>query len=354
MRPKGLQTALAAMENACTFPWNPGIFHCWEATFISGARKPGPMRRALLAAALVALVAAVPSSASFLEDTLAPAGVTYQEDASVHGDAPATCEDLDPARAVAFDADASWGMLVDYDDEADAYALALTEATVGTRVGFSIGFGEAAETSDVAFDIRSPDCGSSVFDAGSAYYDPAPAEPYPNPPNGGQVEARLTGYACDERQWKFLANQMGGIPAPDTIYVEWTDGSYEYVAVDKSTPATVAMYRTGSHLDVTVARAVIVLPADYDGQFKIASGPCSAVEGVRPVDPVHEPRSGEFTVQEAGTHVIVVTITRRAADKVQDSIPGPPTATAATCHYSTCLAAVGSVSFNMLTAPADS
>ncbi len=310
------------------------------------------MRRALLAAALVALMAAVPSSASFIEDTLAPAGVTYQEDANVHGDAPATCEDVDPARAVNFDSDASWGMLVDYDDESDAFALALDESTVGTRVGFTIGFGDAAETSDVAFDIRSPDCGSSVFDPGSAYYDPAPAEPYPNPPNGGQVEAKVTGYACDETQWKFLANQMGGIPAPATIYVEWTDGSYEYVPVDKSTPATVAMYLTDSHLDVTVARAVIVLPADYKGQFKIASGPCGAVEGVPPVDPVHEPRLGEFTVQEAGTHVILVTITRRTADKLQDSLPDPPMAAAATCHYTGCAAAFSSVSFDMLAAPA--
>ena len=289
----------------------------------------------------------MPASASWIEDNLAPAGVAYQEDANIHGDAPPTCELLDASRAVNLDDVQSYGMLVDYDDEADAYALTLGESTVGTRVGLDIRLGDAAGLHTVSFDIRSPDCGSSVFDPGSAYYNPPPSDPYPNPPNGEQFEAVVTGYACDERQWKFLGNQMGGIPAPETIYVEWTDGSFEYVPVDKSTPATVAMYVTDSHLGVTVERAVIVLPADYRGQFKIASGPCTAVEGTRVEAPMQGPLDGEFTVQEAGTHVILVTISERTADGIE-----PPLASQRTCHYTTCLAAFGAVSFDMLAATA--
>lgn len=309
-------------------------------------RKPGKMRRALLAALMVAVVAAMPASASWIEDNLAPAGVAYQEDANVHGDAPATCELLDASRAVHLDDVQSYGMLVDYDDEADAYALTLEESSIGARVGLDISLGEAAGLHEVSFDIRSPDCGSSVFDPDSAYYNPPPSDPYPNPPNGAQFEAKVTGYACDEAQWKFLGNQMGGIPAPATIYVEWTDGTYEYVAVDKSTPATVAMYRTASNLGVTVERAVIVLPADYKGQFKIASGPCTAVPGTPVEPPTQGPLEGEFTVQEAGTHVIVVTISQRTVD----GLPVPPTTRS--CHYTTCLAAFGAVSFDMLAATA--
>ena len=316
--------------------------------------KRAAMRRALLAALMVAVVAAMPASASWIEDNLAPAGVAYQEDASVHGDAPPTCELLDASRAVNLDDVQSYGMLVDYDDEADAYALTLEEASVGTRVGLDINLGDAAGLHTVSFDIRSPDCGSSVFDPDSAYYDPAPTDPYPNPPNGATVEADLTLDAdeCDESRWKFLGNQMGGIPAPATIYVEWTDGTYEYVPVVKSTPATIAMYVTTSNLGTTIERAVIVLPADYRGQFNLVAGPCTAVEGTPVEAPFQDPDAlvGEFTVQEAGTHVILVTISERTADGAQELVP--PLGTTRTCHYNSCLVAFQAVSFDMLAATA--
>lgn len=304
-----------------------------------------PMRR-LVALALLVLVA-LPASASLVEDTLAPAGVTYQEDGGKHGDAPATCALLDTGRTVGLDADRSYGMLVEIDDEADAFAFELTQASVGDRVGVQLLPGIAVDRYDIAFDVRSPDCASSVFDPSSAYYNPPPQQPYQPPLGRGVFAARVTGYACDPGAWKFLANQMGGIPAPADIYVEWTDGSWEYVPMQKSTPATIAMYRTTSHLDVTVARALIVLPATWRGEFHIASGPCDAAVGEPPQPPEASARYGEFTVQEAGTHVVVVTIARGTVDKTLDTVQDPPTAINAGCHYTTCLVAFEGTSFGL-------
>lgn len=320
---------------------------------LPGACGQGPMRHVV--ALLALLVAAAPATASLIEDTLAPTGVTYQEDGGVHGDAPGTCEEAVAAHAVEFGTDEPVNMLVEVDDEADAFVFNLTTSQVGERVALSLVTHLLTDRYDVAFDVLSPDCSSSVFDPNSTYYDRPPSDPYPLPPNGAGYEATLTGYACDANQWKFLANQMGGIPAPDTIYVEWTDGSYEYVAVDKSTPATVAMYLTSDHLDVTVARAVIVLPSTWHGQFKIASGPCDAVPGTAVEDPYLNddvtPTYGEFTVQEEGTHVILVHIVRGTVDKTQgtvnDLLADPPTQLDATCHRDTCSLALAYASYDL-------
>lgn len=310
------------------------------------------MRRAFVALALCML--SLPVSASFVEDTLAPIGVTYQEDAGVHGDAPATCLEAQADRGVTFAGADSAGMLVEEDDEQDAYVLSLNETVVGERVSVSMLTGILTDRYDVAFDVLSPDCLSSVFDADSAYYDPAPATPYEPPVGSTTYEATLTGYACNADQWKFLGNQMGGIPAPATIYVEWSNGEWEYVPVVKSTPATIAMYTTSSNLDVTVERAVIVLPAWYTGQFKLAHGPCDAVEGEPEPDPYVDSelntRYGEFTVQETGPHVIIVTITRSTVDKTTDTVTDlandPPSNMATTCH-DICTAALQFTSFDL-------
>lgn len=314
------------------------------------------MRRAVALVALL-LAVTVPASGSLIEDTLAPAGVTYQEDGGVHGDAPATCEAVAGAHAIEFGTAEPSNLLVEHDDESDAFAFNLSADQVGTRVSLSLLTGLVTDRYDLAFDVRSPDCASSVFDPDSAYYDPPPSDPYPNPPLGGTHEAKLTGYACDASQWKFLANQMGGLPAPETIYVEWTDGSYEYVPVSKSTPATVAMYLTSSNLDVTVARAVIVLPPTWHGQFKIASGPCDAVEGTPVEGPEHAPASyGEFTVQEEGMHIVVVSIARGTVEKTQDTaedlLADPPTSLNMNCHRDICKAALAMAAYDLGSAQA--
>ena len=310
------------------------------------------MRRAVAAVAIL-LAFAGPATGSLVEDTLAPtgAGIHYQEDGGVPGDAPATCEAVDPARDLALGGSEPTNLLVDHDDEMDAFAFPLAESDVGERVAVDLLTRLLSERHDIAFDVRSPDCASSVFDPGSAYYDPPPADPYPEPTTGVQREATLAGHACDPAQWKFLANQMGGLPAPRTIYVEWTDGSHDYVPVTKSTPATVAMYLTSAHLDVTVARAVIVLPAAWTGQFKLASGPCDAAVGTPDPAPVQGPRSGEFTVQEAGTHVVLVYVSRGTVEKTQDTVEAlvadPPTSVNANCHRDVCSLALSDMAYDL-------
>ena len=307
------------------------------------------MTRAKLAIPLLATflsLLALPASGSLVEESLAPTGLGlhYQEDGGVAGDAPASCADLEATRAVTHAAAPSAGMLMDLDEDTqDVYALQLDESTVGTRVSVSLLTGALVDTYDVAIDVFSPDCAGSVFDPGSAYYDPAPSEPYAPPLGSRAHEAELAGAGCDPSAWKFLANQMGGIAAPETIYVEWTDGTHEYVPVQKSTPATIAMYRSTSHLDVTVARAVIVLPATWHGSFHLASAPCDAVDGVPPTPPEQSPHYGEFTVQEAGTHVILVSVTRTVAEKAQDA----PSSAPMSCHRDLCSMALAGISYDL-------
>lgn len=313
------------------------------------------MTRALLAVTLL-LFSTLPASASLIEDTLEPTGLDlhYQEDAGVAGDAPATCETLDADRVVTHQGAESAGILFDPDEDvADVYALTLDGSTVGTRVSVAVLRGLLVDTYDVAMDVFSPDCASSVFDPESAYYNPAPTEPYAPPVGSGTHEAELSGAACDPFAWKFIANQMGGaVSAPADIYVEWTDGTWEYVPAQKSTPATIAMYRTTSNLDVTIERALIVLPATWHGSFHLASGPCTAVEGTPPTPPAKPtPYYGNFTVQEAGTHVVLVYVTRTIADKTQDTVEGiiadPPTSVPANCHRDICTAALSLASYSV-------
>ena len=316
------------------------------------SRRGSMVRSSLVAFAVVML--AVPVSASLVEDSLAPLGpanqlleettgesLRYQEDAGVHGDAPDLCLEATAERGVTLGGARTAGMLMDVDDESDAYVFELGEDTVGKRVGMDLLSGILATRHDVAFDVFAPGCTASVFDFNSTYYDPAaPEDPYTPPAGSTEVQAGgLTGYACGD-EWKLLANQMGGIPAPATIYVEWTDGSFEYVPVMKSTPATVAMYLTTSHPDVTIDHAVIVLPEGYKGQFNLVHGFCGAVPGTPTVPPQHTNTTGQFTVQQAGTHIVVVSIVRGTVDKTVDTVADlaadPPTAVGVNCHGDIC------------------
>lgn len=320
------------------------------------------MRRTVAVAALLLLAPAV--SASLIEDFLSPVdgivgpatgvSATYQEDGGVHGDAPDTCLEATAARTVDLDSARTQGMLMDVDDESDAYVFELSQESVGERVRLDLLAGLVVSRHDVLFDVQAPGCTASVFDYDSSYYDTAPEEPYTLPEGSiGHEAGGLSGYECGD-EWKFLANQMGGIPAPETIYVEWTDGSYEYVPVDKSTPATIAMYLTESHPDVTVARAVIVVPADYKGEFNLVHGFCGAVQGtpeLPPTPPTTGSKVGEFTVQEAGTHIVIVYIERGTVDKtvdtVSDLVADPPTSVNMNCHGDICTLALGDASYDL-------
>lgn len=315
------------------------------------------MARATLAVALL-VVLALPASSSWIEDTatslVGPEG-TYQEDAGVPGDAPATCETVDLARQVAVGAEDQAGMLVEYDDESDAFAYVLDQAVVGDRLFVAVNLGTLTNRYDVAFDVFAPGCDASVLDADSSYYPKPPTDPY-EPGLGWQAFSGNTSpSSCDGSEWKFHVNKIKTGSAPADIYVEWTNGDYEYVPLSKASQGTVGMYLTTSNLDYTVARAVIVLPATWQGEFKIAHGPCDAREGDGGTpEPVVAPGYAEFTVQEAGTHVIVVSISRSTVDKTTDTlndlVNDPPTSVPVHCH-DICSLALSSTSYNLGSAP---
>lgn len=309
----------------------------------------------LLVVAATLLVAAAPASASLIHDLLAPVNdivepntgltVGYQEDAQAHGDAPATCELATAEFSVHLDQAATAGMLVEVDDESDAYFFELGDGAVGERVGLDLLAGAAVARHDIAFDVLAPGCGSSVLDPESPYYETEPVVPYEPAEGQAMFEGDVVDYDCNETEWKFHANKVGRGSAPETIYVEWTDGSAEYLSLSKASSGTVAMYVTSSHLEYTVARAVILLASDYDGDFKIAHGPCDAIEGNSgPQPPTHSATRAEFTVQEAGPHVVVVYIGRGTVDKtvdtLEDLVANPPTSMNRNCHKDICTAAL--------------
>lgn len=291
------------------------------------------MARSTIALALV-LFLALPATASFIEDST---GQTYQEDAGVAGDAPATCQLATAARTIDLNEPAKAGMLVDYDDESDAYTLALGSSEVGQRISLSLLKGLAVSRHDIAFDVFAPGCGSSVLDPESPYYPKAPANPYTPGVGKSAYEGRTTGYDCKPSDWKFHANKIYTGNAPADVYVEWSNGQHEYVPLQKASQGTVAMYESTSNLGYTVARMVIVLPAGWQGDFKIAHGPCDGVVGDPNANaPVSYGSYAEFTAQQAGPHIVVVHIARGAVEKTTDTVLGivanPPTTVPVHCH----------------------
>ncbi len=303
-----------------------------------------------LAAALLAVSFAMPQH---VEDALVPYGVHVQEDGGKPGDAPDLCEAAEADRGVALEGIDSAGILIDQDDTSDAYTFLLNDTTVGQRVSLSMLTGAAVQTYDVAFDILAPGCGSSVLDPDSPYYSHQDDTPYQPGPGEAAFDgdASIDPSSCSGTGWKVLVNQLThGLKAPDTIFVAWTDGSTAYVPLTKASQGTVGMYLTDLHTDVTVARMVIVLPASWHGHFQITECPAGVQPGAPPA-PTAQPGYAEFTVQEAGTHVIRVFITRGIVDKtvgtVQDTVANPPTTIAANCHRDICQPAVQFVSYDL-------
>jgi hypothetical protein len=327
------------------------------------------MRRIVAVAAL--LLIAAPASASLLEtmtsDVLGPASpvtdpvaavaseltgipveldhVHLQADAGTEYDAPDSCEGA-LASALPFDLPLGSdldGLLVPVDDEVDYYRVPVGQDLVGGRITLSV-LGRDA-TLPYAIDAFMPACGTSVT---AEENQPAPPVDAPAPGEGEKQVSphNLAGpYQCSDR-WFFVLNQFGGLPAPDSIHVVWTDGSQEDVALLHHTPATLAQYATTAHPGFTVDSATANVPASWTGQFNLSEGFCDAVDGEavfgEPAEVSADGHTISFTPIQAGVYTLAV----RAVPPALPEVPGVPTAVPASCHL-TCpvgLADLGDVS----------
>ncbi len=311
-----------------------------------------PMRRIV---ALVALLLAMPASASLLEDTssevLGPLSpftdpiaeaasdatglpieldhLHVQADAGTEYDAPDSCADA-LASDLPFDLPVGGdldGMLVPVDDEVDHYRVAIGQELVGGRVTLVV-FGRET-TLPLAIDAFMPGCGTSVA-APENQPAPPPADPAPAEGEKQVTPHKLGGaYTCSDR-WFFVLNQFGGLPAPESIHVIWTDGSQQDVPLLKDTPATMAQYATAENQGFTIHSASANVPADWKGQFNLSEGFCDAVDGeaVFGEPAVVTDASVSFTPIEAGTYVLAV----RSVPPEVPEVPGVPTAVPASCH----------------------
>jgi hypothetical protein len=335
----------------------------------------GFMRRLVAVAALLLLAA--PASASLLESTtgailgptldpvrsdpvLGPAlaespvpvgdHVHYQADAGTEFDAPDTCQDL-LASDLPFDLPVGSeldGLLVALDDEADHYRVPIGQELVGGRVTVSVLGREA--TLPLSIDVSMPACGGSVADPAN---QPAPPVDAPAPGEGEKQVSphNLDGaYECSDR-WFFVLNQFGGLPAPASIHVVWTDGSQEDIPLLKGTPATLAQYATSEHLGFTIDSATANVPQGWTGQFNLSEGSCTAIDGeaVFGEPAVVTQTSISFTPTVAGTYVLAVRM-------VPPEAPGAPplgTSVPASCHSFCALAPATAMDLSGYTARAD-
>lgn len=252
--------------------------------------------------------------------------VHVQADAGTEYDAPDTCEealasDLAFELAVGGELD---GLLVPVDDEADHYRVPIGQELVGDRVTVSV-FGREA-TLPVSIDVSMPACGTSVT---AAENQPAPPQAHPAPAEGEkQVTPHNLGndHECSDR-WFFVLNQFGGLPAPESIHVVWTDGSQEDVPLLKDTPATLAQYATSEHSGFTIESATANVPEAWTGRFNLGEGFCGAVDGeaVFGEPATWTDTTVSFTPVVAGTYILQVRT-------VPPEPVEPPTAMPMSCH----------------------
>lgn len=309
------------------------------------------MRRLVALAALLLMTG--PASASLLEDltgdVLEPAApvtgpvadlvsdttgvpidldhVHLQADAGTAYDAPDDCAGA-LASAEPFDLPVGAGLdglLVPVDDEVDHYRVPIGQDLVGRSVTVHVAGREVALP--LSIDVTMPSCGSSVT---AAENQPAAPPAHPAPAEGEtQVTPHNLGndHQCSDR-WFFVMNQFGGLPAPESIHVVWTDGSQEDVPLLKDTPATLAQYATSEHLGFTIHSATANVPVDWEGRFNVGEGPCDAVDGeaVFGAPATWTETSVTFTPIEAGTYVLAVHM-------VLPEPAGPPTAVPMSCHF---------------------
>lgn len=315
------------------------------------------MRRLVAVAALLLL--AGPASASLIESTTSSLlesspvdppvdHVHYQADAGTEFDAPDTCEDV-LASELAFDLPVGGeidGLLVPVDDEVDHYRVPIGQELVGGRLTVSV-FGRDA-TLPLGIDVSMPACGTSVT---APENQPAPPPAPPAPAEGEKQVAphNLDGaYECSDR-WFFVLNQFGGLAAPESIHVVWTDGSQEDVLLLKDTPATLAQYATLEHPGFTVESATANVPEGWTGQFNLSEGFCGAVDGEavfgEPAEVSADGTSITFTPIVAGTYILQV----RA---IPPEVPEVPTSVPLSCHFACAAVPEGAMDLSGYTAAA--
>jgi hypothetical protein len=286
--------------------------------------------RTFLILAIAAATLTAPVTASLIEDQT---GFHYQDDGGAELDAPDQCELPQPLRAIEFNAQAKSGKLVPGDDEKDYYQLNSSASLVGVRVQVLLRAADA-NLANLSLDVELPGCGGSVFDPATYEQqkqalesDPKYSPTEPAAEGEKTVFAQtLTGYACDSTQWHFLINKIGGRPAPDHIRVQWSDGDIENIPSDQQTPATLAHYRTTSHLDTPVWSAAVNIVQDWHGKFNLGSGPC-----VGEPTPPHEVFSPPF-VQGAHGEFTIVYGEPYAMAAIYQPPKAPSTTVAVSCH----------------------
>ncbi len=275
-------------------------------------------------------------------------GLQYQNDAGVHGDAPDTCETVDDRRALLADEGSIDAMLVERDDEADVFAVPIDAAFTGERLRFDLLKTTGADLFELAFDIVDAACGFSVFDPDADIYHPernAPSEPF-NPQTGQQTYdyAMPASYTCDATEWKIMLRHLNGLTV-DSLYIQWSNGDYEYVAPETNGSSQVAKFITSRDVEHTITRIAASMPTGFPGTIHVAHGPCGLTDASDIQAPSSDANGGEFTVAQSGEYVLLVTMTKGAIEKATGIAPP------VRCHPA-CLPGAEAMGFKMELFPA--
>lgn len=257
------------------------------------------MTRMLLA--MVALLAALPASASTLESATGGL-VSYQFDGDTHHDAPDLCEGAGAAWRLPYDGRTD-GLLVPPDDLSDAFVLEVPASGVGQRLRLAVEVPEDA--ADLRLDAYAPGCMGSVFDVmNQPSRGPNPPEPAAGEEQHSADVARPT--RCDDFRL-FVLDHMQGYEEPESIHVAWTDGTEGPVPLH-GRYGSLAVYVTEQNVGITLKGAWANVASGWDGRFLYAVGPCDAVHGgaVYGDEPTVEPGALEFTPVQAGLYIVVV------------------------------------------------
>lgn len=310
------------------------------------------------ASLLESLTAQVFGAAEEVTGPLPVDHVHYQADAGTEYDAPDSCDGALSSPA-AFDLPvgaALDGWLVPVDDEVDHYRVPIGQDLVGGRVSLSV-LGRDVGL-PFSIDAYMPGCGSSVT---AEENQPAPPLAPPEPAEGErQVSPHnldASGGECSDR-WFFVMNQFGGLPAPASIHVAWSDGSQADVPLLKDTPATLAQYEAPDN-GFTIDSVTANVPQEWSGQFNVGEAPCNLVDGEavfgEPATVSADGTTIEFTPIEAGTYVLAVRFVPPTLPALPEASLGVPSLVVpASCHAICGFAPSGLTSVSGYTAKADS
>lgn len=117
---------------------------------------------------------------------------------------------------------------------------------------------------------------------------------------GSTISAQaLNDHDCDSSEWHFVITQVDEeANAPDSISVQWANGSSEDVSLGNFTGG-VAHYTTTSNLDSTVTSATASIYEGWSGQFNLSHGPCQPVDACPSADmPGNQPAGTDCTQPE--------------------------------------------------------